>query len=236
MPKSTYMQHRLSFALELFEAGAVLTIAAPHELLLEREGPHGKERGFRLKQHEKNPAAPLSPLRFNLRGGREGPLTAYHFDLAARLMRTVEMEAKLEYDTVVGIPQAGEPFAAALVRLANNKKKLTLRKKENGRKITSLAGFVPAGVRKALLVDDVVTGADSKLEAIEVLRRHGVEVTDVLVLIDRQTSAEVGRKALEKVGCRLHSVFTVNQLVNLYHEKGALNDDVYAIIREYLGN
>lgn len=235
MPKSTYMQYRLSFALELLEIGAVLTISAPHELLLEREGPRGKERGFKLKQHEKNPDAPLSPLKFNLRGGREGPLTAYHFDLAARLMRTAEMEAKLEYDTVVGIPQAGEPFAAALSRLAN-KKKLTLRKKENGRQITSLAGFVPMGVRKALLVDDVVTRADSKLEAIAVLRKHGIEVSDVLVLIDRQTSAQVGRKALEKVGCRLHSVFTVNQLLNLYHEKGALNDDVYAIIREYLGN
>lgn len=234
----TYMQSRLSLALQLWELGAVLTIAAPHELITEREGARGKERGFKLKQHEKNPDAPLSPLKFNLRPeGCGGPLTFAAIDGAARLMRSVEMQAKLQYDAIAGVPKAGDPFAAALARLAGEKPCLHLAKKEGARReVVSLAAPVPANVRVALLVDDLITKADSKLEAIGVLRKHGVEVRDVLVLIDRQTSSQEGRKALMEVGCRLHTVFTASQLLNLYREKGVLNDEIYAAIRAYLGN
>lgn len=230
------MQYRLSFALQLLESGAVLTIADPNELIIERESPRGKERGFKLKHHVNDPDAPLSPIKFNLRAaGRGGPLTAYQFDLAARLMRAVEWKAKLSFDVVVGVPTAGEPFAAALARLAG-KKTLSLKKEEGVRReVIGIDGFVPEGVRKALLVDDVVTRAESKLEAIAALRKHGVAVTDVLVLIDRQTSAGLGRKAIEKAGCRLHAVFTVNQLLNLYLEKKELSKEVYDTIRAYLG-
>src|SRR5258708_36712575 len=64
--------------------------------------------------------------------------------------------------------------------------------KEDGRAGTSEGAFTPG--ETVLVLDDVVTHADSKLEAIRVLEGNGLVVRDAAVLLDRE-QAGPGRLA-----------------------------------------
>ncbi|MEK9178797.1 MAG: phosphoribosyltransferase family protein, partial [Patescibacteria group bacterium] len=67
--------------------------------------------------------------------------------------------------------------------------------------------------RRAVLIDDLVTRADSKLEAAKTLRNAGVKVRDVVVLIDRQQG---GEKEMKRNKLRLHSAFTMQQRLDYF--------------------
>lgn len=65
------------------------------------------------------------------------------------------------------------------------------------------------GARVAI-VEDVVTTGGSLLKAIEVAKGHGLEVVQVLALVDRE---EGGREELAKAGYRLEAVFTRREIL-----------------------
>lgn len=234
MPSTHHMARR-ELALALHEIGAVLTAASQHPLVVKRTDPQGKiQRGFRLKLHEKNPAAPLSPFFLNLRtqdNPKPGPLTEQHVEMAAKCMRDV-LPQGLVFDAVAGVPRAGDPFAKALARLIG-KPCIELEKYEhNGiRRVASLKGKIPASVRKVLLIDDLVTKADSKREAIEIFRDNSIEVTDAAVLADREQG---GRNELDEWGCTLHSVFTITELFDLYVGAGKISTRLHTDVQKYL--
>ena len=233
---SSYHKVRYDLALMLMDAGAILTSASDHPLVVTRKkGLHGREKGFKLKLHEKNPDAPLSPIFLNFRTSdnpKPGPLTPKLIDIAARCMRSIEFEGRLQFDAVVGIPRAGEPFAKLLGKFSG-KPCLTLNKCENGgkRKIASLRADVPPSVRKVLVVDDLITKADSKREAIEVLRSEGMVVTDIVVLVDREQG---GRKGLLEAGCTLHSVFGITEMLDMLVGAGKMKSKLRKKIHTYL--
>ena len=56
------------------------------------------------------------------------------------------------------------------------------------------------------MIDDLATTGESKFEAMDKLQAAGLEVQDVVVLIDRQSGAAQG---LAERGCRLHAVFSL---------------------------
>jgi uridine monophosphate synthetase len=90
-------------------------------------------------------------------------------------------------------------------------------------------GFKPGEV--AVLIDDLATTGGSKFEAIERLGAAGLTVRDVVVLIDRQAGA---RQALAEAGQRLHTVFTLSQLLSQWELVGAVPVDDLANVREYM--
>jgi orotate phosphoribosyltransferase len=233
--QAAYLEARREFAFDLEEVGAVLTAASNHPLVAERTGTNGTERGFKLKLHEKNPGAPLSPIYFNLRtpnNPKPGPLTEYLVEMAIHCMRFAIHEKNLSFDAVSGVPRAGDPLADALARLMRVPV-IPLEKSEQGgiRKIASLKGIAPASVKKAVVIDDLVTKADSKIEAIEVLRDSGIEVTDVIVLLDREQG---GHEELRGCGCTLHSVFTISELLDLYVSAEKMQPELRSHIQSYL--
>ena len=65
LPNVLYQAKR-NLAIALFDSEAVLTAESDSPLVIKRNGPNGVERGFKLKLHEKNPEAPLSPFFLNL--------------------------------------------------------------------------------------------------------------------------------------------------------------------------
>jgi uridine monophosphate synthetase len=83
----------------------------------------------------------------------------------------------------------------------------------------------------AVVIDDLATTGGSKFEAVERLRRAGLRVTDVVVLIDRQSGASA---ALEAKGLHLHAVFTMDELVGMWQESGAIGPDAAQTIRRFL--
>ena len=240
-PNTKYGNTRRTLAFTLMDVRAVLTYEStdpdnpqlPHPLIVER----GTERGFKLKLHEKNPEAPLSPFYFNLRtpdNPKPGPLTPEIIKIAASCMQRVQLDAKLAFNATVGVPRAGDPFAQALAGFAGVPC-LPMDKYEHGDKrcIAGLKGRIPVEVQKVLMVDDLVTEGHSKLEAIHILRDAGLEVSDVMVLIDHGRG---GREELEKLGCKLHSVFTAAKLLDLYSHFGKVKPRIRDDIQKYIAS
>jgi len=231
---AAYNKARYKLALELEASGAFLTADSKHPLVVERNGPAGMERGFKLKLHEKNPNAPLSPFYLNLRtaDNKDGPLTPAIVDLAATCMHMMVVEKGLDFDAVVGVPRAGDPFAKALAGFMDKPLIMLDKYEHNGkRQIAALKGKVHLSVKKALGVDDLITKADSKVEMIRIMQNESIAVDDIAVLVDREQG---GYDQLMEWGCRLHAVFTISELLDFYVDAGKMSDQLYVDIRTYL--
>lgn len=191
---------------------------------------------FKLKMHEKHPEAPLSPIYLNLRtpDNKDGPLQTVHVNAITHCMRCVSENAKLSYSVVAGVPYAGDPFATAFVQRSECGL-IRLDKTRNGDKrcISEVhLGAWEAG-STVLVIDDLITQADSKIECIRALEQGGLHVKDVLVLVDREQG---GREQLAKLGYTLHSVFTLTELLEFYVTEGKISpekrDEVLTYVRE----
>lgn len=183
---------------------------------------------FKLKLHEKNPDAPLSPIYLNLRtpdNTKPGPLTPKVVQLIAECFIDKLLPTPNKYyDHVAGVPNAGDPFAAAFSQIFEIPL-LRLKKTQDAdhREITDLAEKVsPQGRDIVLLVDNLITKADSKLEAIRVLRKAGFGVGDVLVVVDREQGGSV---ELAANGYDLYSIFALTELLNYYVKTGHITAD-----------
>ncbi|MBI4092513.1 MAG: hypothetical protein HY420_01165, partial [Candidatus Kerfeldbacteria bacterium] len=217
---------QMHLARRLFEVGAV------------------KFGAFKLKMHETNPDAPLSPIYFNLRTSdnpKPGPLGPEELDMIsgalAQYITDHEPSHQVTFDGLSPVPNAGDPLVEAICRkLPGGLVPVVKLRKEgagDSRKVTGVAdsgGLPPGGI--TLVVDDLITGADSKLEAIEALKKAGYSVEDVLVLIDRQQG---GREQLERRGYRLHTVFTLTALLDYYTGAALIDASKRAEVLAYIG-
>jgi len=136
----------------------------------------------------------------------------------------------LAFDRLAAVPYAGLPIATAIA-LRSDRPLIYPRKevKEYGTGATVEGGFEPGDA--AVLIDDLATSGGSKHEAIERLTAAGLEVRDVVVLIDREGGAG---ESLSKAGYQLHSVFTLSQLIDHWTASGALDDGWLSKLTEFL--
>lgn len=200
-----------------------------------KQSPGGK--GFKLKLHEKNPDAPLSPFYLNLRtpdNPKPGPLTRELVEVIGDLIWEEAELKNCEFDFVLGVPRAGDPLAAAVSDFSGARL-LRLNKEESAsaRRIGgALNGEWTAG-EPVLVVDDLITRADSKLEAIDVLESHGLVVELVSVIVDREQG---GKEELRKRGYDLVSLFSLTDLLDLYVRERRMasteRDEILSYIRE----
>ncbi|MGD8398180.1 MAG: orotidine-5'-phosphate decarboxylase [Anaerolineae bacterium] len=91
-------------------------------------------------------------------------------------------------------------------------------------------GAFEAGERVVVL-DDLITTGGSKLAAIEPLETAGLEVRDVVVLVDREQG---GREELEAAGYRLHAAFSLSGMLDVLVASSridaATRDEVLALL------
>ncbi len=84
---------------------------------------------------------------------------------------------------------------------------------------------------RAIVLDDLITTGGSKLAAIEPLEAAGLDVQDVVVLIDRE---EGGREELEAAGYQLHAVLRLGEMLAVLHAAGRISaeqrDEVAAFL------
>ncbi|OGM11547.1 hypothetical protein A2W13_02320 [Candidatus Woesebacteria bacterium RBG_16_36_11] len=175
---------------------------------------------FRLKLHEQHPDAPLSPIYIDLRMLRRDPKAkGYAVEEYALLVRFIK------FDLLADVPTAATPLVSSLSdRLGVGM--ITPRTDSKGHGTgAKIDGLLPKDVgKKAILIDDLITRADSKIEAVDVLRAQGLKVEDVVVLIDREQG---GKEQLEQKGLKLHSVFTMQQLLNFYRRVEIISETQY---------
>jgi orotate phosphoribosyltransferase len=180
---------------------------------------------FKLKLHEKNPDAPLSPIYIDLRLLRSFPDV---IDSAVAVYR--DLSKNFLFDVYADVPTAATPIVAILSH-ATRIPMISPRKEEKKHGTTAPIDGVFTPGQKVLLIDDLITNAASKVEAISVLEENGLMISGVAVLIDREQG---GIAELEKNGFRCQSAFRLTELLEFYFGKGLISKDNYQHTRDYL--
>src|SRR5262245_3822742 len=131
---------------------------------------------FRLKLHERQPDAPLSPIYVNLRVLRSYPDA---LDTAVAALAELIESHDLRCARYADIPMAATPLVAVLSHVTRVGMITPREAKTHGLSGT-IDGAFDLG-ETVLVIDDLVTHADSKIEAIRVLEANGLRVRDVAV-------------------------------------------------------
>lgn len=219
-------------ALRLYDVGAFLdrTAIRPNNL---------KSEGFILKLHETKPDAPLSPFYMNLRTpeNKGGPLTPEVVLEIGQVFYGIACRDQLRYERVVGIPRAGEPFAEAFSLSPSSGVPVPLiylGKVEEAlhREVQGVSGECNVG-DTVLVLDDLITRAHTKIEAIHALQSAGLIVDNLIVLVDREQGG-VAELQSEFPHLRVHVVFRMTDLLTLYLSHGRMNQSLHDEIMEYL--
>ncbi|MFQ5922981.1 MAG: orotidine-5'-phosphate decarboxylase [Anaerolineales bacterium] len=166
-----------------------------------------------------------SPIYFDLR-----LLTGYP-DLLSQVSDAYSpILERLTFDRLAAVPYAGLPIATAIA-LQSRRPLIYPRKevKEYGTRAAVEGSFEPG--ETAVLIDDLATSGGSKLEAVDKLAAAGLEVRDVVVLIDREGGA---RESLSAAGLQLHSAFALSQLIDHWISSGVVNEGLQAKLEEFL--
>lgn len=131
---------------------------------------------------------------------------------------------------IAGIPFAGIPIASAVSVLGNIPMifpRLIMKKHGTGNKVEG--NFKKDD--KIVLVDDLITTGKSKFEAIDVLKSEGIEIEDLVVLVERGTA---GRNELADIGVKLHSYIKIEEFLEVCYETDRISKEKYREIEEFL--
>lgn len=163
----------------------------------------------------------INAIKFGEYKLKSGIISPYYLDLRLLVSYPYLLEQVAEvfwevlrvlyFDIVVGVPYAGIPIATA-IGLKHNQSMAFVRKevKQYGTK-KHVEGEYHAG-QKAVVVDDVITNGESKLETIKPLEDEGLTVEDVVVLVDR---GQGGPQLLAKRGYRCHVLYGMDEIFNI---------------------
>ena len=133
-------------------------------------------------------------------------------------------------DAVGGVPTSGLTYAAVVAY--NLKKPLIYVRKENKTYGTEkeVEGVLKPGYKIAL-IDDLITTGGSLVKTIDTLRQKGVEVDNVIVLIDR---LEGGANLLAEKGIKLNAITNIGELADLLHEMEIIDSEQHRHIKSQI--
>jgi uridine monophosphate synthetase len=137
---------------------------------------------------------------------------------------------RLQFDRLAALPYAALPIATA-ISLQAGYPMLYPRKevKTYGTRAELEGDFSPG--ERVVVIDDLATTGGSKFEAIEKLTSAGLEIQDVVVLVDRQSGAA---DALAQAGYRMHAVLTLTQMLDHWESSGRVPSHQIAAVRAFL--
>lgn len=225
----------------------------PRRAALELRGSINKERSAVSAQPSANRQSPFTTQhsqlaeslleagciqfgKFTLKSGTASPiyidlrrLVGYPKLLSEVALAYQQILQNLHFDHLAALPYAAMPIAAA-ISLHSDSPMIYPRKevKQYGTK-TEIEGVYEAGQR-AVVIDDLISTGGSKFEGIEKLESAGLEVEDVVVLIDRRSA---GQNELAERGYKLHAVLTVADLLDYYEQSGKVNAESITAAREF---
>jgi hypothetical protein len=185
---------------------------------------------FEIKAHETDPDPPKSPIYLNLRTDRH-PVPEKRGPLDDEILTMVRYETGLVLDDLgwgftvfTGIPDAGEPFADQIEELGISpgaRLRLAKRKRPDGTRYIShleSGGWLPY-LEQLLVLDDVVSGAGSKLETIHVCEDARINIWHIIVLIDR---GQGGLEKLRGMGYDVTAIMRLPDMLAYWADRGRI--------------
>jgi len=155
----------------------------------------------------------LSPIYVDLR------LLVSHPRLLRRVGDLLAARAQaFKFDVLAAIPYAALPIGVVVSLTLGAPLVYPRKEVKNYGTERAIEGEFQRG-QTALLVDDIITQGHSKLEAIAPLEAAGLEIQDILVLVDREQG---GAQDLATRGYTVHAVVTLAQILDALVEVGKL--------------
>lgn len=134
--------------------------------------------------------------------------------------------------TLIGMATSGIAFAT-VASLYSGLPMMYVRKKLEEHMSNQLIEGIPPEDKKVVLVDDLLFAGESKQEALEILKNHGYEVTDIIVAIDRQLERKKdGPRVQDKWNLDLHSLITMSEIVAYMQEKQVITAEQLQNLRQ----
>jgi len=174
---------------------------------------------------------------FTLASGRTSPI---YIDLrllvsdAGALRMAAQAYAdrlrSLSFDRLAGVPYGALPIATVIGQLLG-RPLIYPRKEAKQHGLGRLIEGAYAIGERAVVVEDLITTGGSVLEAVETLRGAGLQVTDAVVLIDREQG---GVENLAAAGVTAHTVMRLGDVLTVLVEAGRISAEQAAAVRAYL--
>ncbi len=170
----------------------------------------------------------ISPFYIDLRQVQSFPDTLRVVTKAyGELLQNVDESVFL-----AGVPEAGTPLATA-VGYEYGRRLLQPRKvvKDHGTK-SSVEGAFEQGDRVVLL-DDLITKGDSKLEAIDQVTKAGLTLDRFIVLVDREQG---GMDTIREAGHTIEAAMTMTSILGILLSEGELSTEQHDSMINFIRN
>ncbi len=138
--------------------------------------------------------------------------------------------SRLTFERIAAIPYAALPIGTAVALRTGMPLIYPRREVKAHGTARPIEGFFNPGDR-AVVLDDLVTTGASKLEAVNLLREAGLEVQDIVVLIDRSRGAAA---ELAQEGLRLHAAYTLEEIIRILVEHERMGGEEAERVRRWM--
>lgn len=143
--------------------------------------------------------------------------------------RMWEITQHCQFDLVCGVPYTALPIATC-ISLTHNIPMIMRRKekKDYGTKQMIEGEFKPG--QRCLIIEDIVTTGSSIIETADELENAGVQVNDLVALIDREQG---GKANLEKK-YKLHTVLSLSHILQTMLSSTLLTANERSLVEQFL--